>query len=128
MRSPKLWSIVASVGFGAVACSIAMAFLSDHHWLVPDAVADLFDNIFWWVQLAGVVLSATGCVGMSKTLSETLRVRIGLALIAATLLLIILAGGPSGILTIHDWTIALFLPVLVTTLGGILLTVAGLSW
>jgi hypothetical protein len=84
-------------------------------------IAEWFDASFWWVQLAGVVLSVIAGIGMAKSLTDTLALRIGAGLILAGLPLIVAEGGPSAIFNIHDWEIALVLPLLVTFLDGTIL-------
>ena len=107
-------------------CSAVMAFLADHHWYVTYQIAEWFDESFWWVQLAGAILSIIAGIGMAKNLTDTLASRIGVGLILAGLLLIVFAGGPSAIFNIHDWEIALVLPVLITFLDGTILIYIGL--
>lgn len=98
-----------------------MGFLADHHWYVTDQLADWFDETFWWVQLAGVVLSVIAGVGMAKSLTDTLALRIGAGLFLVGLLVVVLGGGPSTIFNVHDWEIVLVLPLLVLFLDGTVL-------
>jgi hypothetical protein len=123
---PKFWLALATVGFAIMTCSAVMAFLADHHWYVTYQIAEWFDESFWWVQLAGAILSIIAGIGMAKNLTDTLASRIGVGLILAGLLLIVFAGGPSAIFNIHDWEIALVLPVLITFLDGTILIYIGL--
>jgi hypothetical protein len=104
-----------------MACSAAMGFLADHHWYVTNQLAEWFDETFWWVQLAGAVLSVISGIGMAKSLTDTLALRIGAGLILAGLLVVVLGGGPSDIFNVHDWEIVLVLPLLVMFLDGTVL-------
>lgn len=116
MNRSKLSVIIASVGFAVVAASVVMAFLADHHWLVTYRNALLFESTMWWVQLAGVALSVIGCIAMSVCLTQRMASRVGVAFVAAGLLLALLFG--SGLLNIHDWMISLLLPVLLLLFTG----------
>jgi hypothetical protein len=121
MNRSKLSVVTASVGFAFVAASVVMAFLTDHHWLVTFQIALLFESTMWWVQLAGVALAVIGCIAMSACLTPRAASRVGIALISAGLLLPLLSGGISAVLNIHDWTIALLLPVLLALFAGTML-------
>jgi hypothetical protein len=50
-----------------------MGFLVDHHWYVTYQIAEWFEETFWWVQLAGAVLSVIAGIGMAKTLTTGWR-------------------------------------------------------
>jgi hypothetical protein len=116
MNRAKLSVAVASVGFTAVAVSVLMAFLSDHHWYVTYQIAEFFESAKWWVQFAGTVVATIGSIGMSAYLTERAAPRVGIAFMAAGLLLILLFG--SEILNPHNWMIALQLPVLLLLFAG----------
>jgi len=56
---------------------------------------------------------------MAKSLTDKLALRIGTGLILVGL--VVLGGGPSAIFNVHDWGIALVLPLLVIFLDGTVL-------
>src|SRR6202022_534843 len=84
-----------------------------------------FERTMWWVQLAGAGLSIIGCIGMSAYLTQGAASRAGIAFIAAGLLLTLLFGGISALLSIHDWMISLLLPRLLPLFDGIMLLIVG---
>jgi len=107
-----------------MAVSVVMAYLVDHHWYVTYQVALLFGRTFWWVQLAGVLLSVIGCVGMAANITARAALLIGVAFVATGLLLPLWFGGLS-ILNVHDWRFSLFLPVLLVFFEGTMLGIVG---
>jgi len=119
MNRTRLSVTISSVGFTVVAISVVMAFLVDHHWYVTYQIALLFERTMWWFQLAGVMLAVIGCIAMSAGLTQRVASRVGIAFIAAGLLLAVMFG--SGLLNIHDWMISLLLPVLLLLFAGAML-------
>lgn len=110
-----------------MACSAAMGLLADRHWYATSQIAEWFDQTFWLVQLAGVVLSVIAGIGMAKSFTHTLALRIGTGLILVGLLVVVLGGGPSYILDFHDPKIVLLVPLLVIFLDGTVLIYTSLS-
>jgi hypothetical protein len=116
MNRARLSVAIGSVGFAAIVVSVVMSFLVDHHWYATYQIALLFERAIWWVQLVGVTLAVTGCIGMSAGLAPRVASRVGIAFIATSLLLTLLFG--SSLLNIHDWMISLLLPVLLLLFAG----------
>ena len=121
----KFWLALGALGFFLLASSVAMAFLSDHHWYVTEEIARFFDRITLWVLLVGLLLSIVAGIGMARTLPATWPLRIGLVLIVASVLTVLLAGGPLAILNVHDWRVVLIFPTVVVFVEGAILVLAG---
>jgi hypothetical protein len=116
MNRARLSVTIGGIGFTVVALSVVMAFLVDHDWYVTYQTGLLFERTMWWVQLAGMVLAVIGSIGMSACLTQRATSRVGVAFIAAGLLLALLFG--SDLLNVHDWMISLLLPVLLLLSAG----------
>lgn len=125
MNRSRVWLAIGGAGFAALAISVMMAFLADHHWLVTYRLADVFDGMWGWVQLAGVVLSVIGCIRMAVTLSQRAQLVAGSTLILIGLFLPLLFGGVLAILNVHDWKVSLLLPELFVLLNGAILGLHG---
>lgn len=123
MNRAKLSVIVGSFGFGLVGASVLMAFLADHHWYVTYQIALLFESNWGWAQLGGAALAIIGSIGMAFYITQRNAVRVGVGLITLGLLLLLVFGG--SIINVHDWAIALLLPVLLTLFVGTILVVGG---
>jgi hypothetical protein len=121
MNRTRLSATVGVVGFTVVALSVVMAFLVDHHWYVTYQTLLLFERMMWWLQLIGIVLAVVGSIGMSAYLTQGVASRVGIAFIAAGLLLALLFG--ADLLNVHKWTVSLILPVLLLLSSGILLCI-----
>ncbi len=123
MSKPKSWAATTSAGFALVAGSVLMAFLADHPGTGYEASLFLGRNV-WWVQLAGIVLSVVGCIGLLVNLKPRAASLVGLALIATDLLLLVLFDGRS-IPNVHSWNIVLLFPLLLVFFNGAMLAIVG---
>ena len=123
MSRAKLSTTIATAGFVTVAASVLMAFLADYHWYVTYQIGLLFDGIWGWTQLAGGALAIIGSIGMAFCIAHRTALRSGITLIAIGLLLLLSFGG--NIINVHDWAIALLLPVLLALFNGTILVVGG---
>ena len=122
MNRAKLSSTIAIAGFVTIAASVLMAFLADHHWYVTYQIGLLFEGIWGWAQLAGGALAIIGSIGMAFCIAHRTTLRSGITLIAGLLLLLSFGG---NIINVHDWAIALLLPVLLALFIGTILVVGG---
>lgn len=122
MNRAKLSSTIGIAGFVTIAASVLMAFLADHHWYVTYQIGLLFEGIWRWAQLAGGALAIIGAIGMAFCIAHRTTLRSGITLIAGLLLLLSFGG---NIIKVHDWAIALLLPVLLGLFIGTILVVGG---
>jgi len=125
MNRSRLWVVIGVVGYAALASSVVMAFLTGYRGQVGPQIADFFQSTYWGVQLAGVVLSVGGSIGMSKKLTDRAAVYLGAILIFGALLAGLFVG--EEILNVHSRESAMLFPVLFFFLDGAILVVGGLS-
>ena len=127
MSNRRLSTITTGAGLVLTACSVLMAFLADHHWLIGYEAMLLFERIVVPVQLAGLLLLVTGSLWVAVTQRPRLNVQMGSAFCATALLLPLAFGGYSAILNVHNWTFVLLPPLLLLAFSGALLAIIGLA-
>ena len=123
MSRPKPWAATAAVGFTLIAVSALMAFLADHHWYLGYETSLGLSVWFWWIQAAGIVSSVVGCIGLLVNVRPKAALLIGVALIAADLLLLFSFGWE--VLNVHNWRFVLLLPVLLVFVNGAMFAIVG---
>jgi len=116
---------MTAAGLVIAACSVLMAFLADHHWLIGYDTMLLFEQAFFWVQIAGLTMFVGGCLWLATRLRPKVALFIGLAFAIAASLVPLLFGGYLAILNVHSWTIALVPPLMVLCVCGVLLAAGG---
>jgi len=112
-------------GLAIAACSVLMAFLADHHWLVGYDTMLLFERAFLWVQITGLVVFSGGCIWLAAKVSPHVALFLGIAFATAASLVPLIFGGYLAILNVHSWTVALCFPLIVLFLSGALLAASG---
>jgi len=125
MGHARFSAVTTGAGLVVTACSVLMAFLADHHWLIGYNAALLFDRTMFWVQVAGLVLFVVGCIWLAANLSSQSSFIVGLTFAVAASLLPLAFGGYLAVLNVHSWTVALCLPVTVLFVSGALLAAGG---
>jgi hypothetical protein len=114
-----------SAGLAVVACSVLMAFLADHYWLIGYDTMLLFEKAFLWVQIAGLVMFIGGCLWLVVRLSPQVALFVGIAFAGTASLLPLLFGGYLAILNVHSWTVTLLPPLIILFVCGVLLAAGG---
>jgi hypothetical protein len=114
-----------SAGLVIAACSVLMAFLADHHWLIGYDMMLVFERTFLWVQIAGLVVFIGGCTWLSVRVSPDVALFVGVAFAVMASLVPLVFGGYFVILNVHSWTVALCAPLIILFVSGALLAVAG---
>src|SRR5262249_9889792 len=127
MGHRRLSTVTTSAGLALTACSVLMAFLADHHWLIGYDAMLFFERSITWVQLAGLLLLVGGSLWVAVTQKPRLNVQLGSAFCTTALLLPWVFGGYSAIMNVHSWTFALLFPLLLLAFSGALLAIIGLA-
>ena len=126
MRHRRLSAVATGAGVVVTACSVLMAFLADHHWLIGYNAMLVFERTMFWVQVAGLVLFIVGCIWLAGNVNSQISLVIGIAFVVAASLLPLVFGGYLAILNVHSWTVALCLPVAALFVSGTLFAAGGL--
>jgi len=108
------------------ACSVLMAFLADHHWLIGYNAMLVFERTMLWVQIAGLLLFIVGCIWLAGNVNPQISLVLGLAFVIAASLLPLLFGGYLAVLNVHSWTVTLCLPLTALFVSGTLFAAGGL--
>ena len=108
------------------ACSVLMAFLADHHWLIGYNAMLMFERTMFWIQIAGLVLFIVGCIWLAGNVNSQISLVVGIAFVIAASLLPLAFGSYLAVLNVHSWTVALFLPLTALFISGTLFVAGGL--
>lgn len=126
MKHKQLSAVTVGAGLAVSACSVLMAFLADHHWLIGYNTMLVFERTMFWVQIVGLSLFIVGCIWVARNVNSRISLVLGLAFVIAASLLPLLFGGYLVVLNVHRWTVALRLPLAALFVSGTLLAAGGL--